>query len=493
MWLGSLIERHRARRPDALALRDVRRDVSWREFERDVHALAALLAERAAPGDRIAVIGANRVEILETYFACAVAGVVAAPVNPALTDPEIAAVLAPLDPVLLIGDDAARTRLAALLPGLPAVALEEIERLPDAAAPACGSTLDAPAAILHTSATTGRPKGVVVDQRSFAANAHAWLADVGSGPSAIYLNACPLFHGSMVIALDYLAAGATVCVLDRFTPQGCLTAISAWQVTQTFLVPSMIRLILETRALAETDLGTLELVLHGAAPMPSDLAEEAAERFCGRLQTIYGITEGGGPALTLRPDDKPSAPPVPGAACAGRPMLGTVARVAGPDGATLPDGEIGELRLSGDGVMKGYWKNPSATSETLPGGELNTRDLCCVDPAGLLWVVDRRNDLILRGGQNVYPAEIEHALRTSPHVADVAVVPAPSAYWGQTPVAFVQPSGPEGVDEAELVGLCVERLAAYKRPTRFIFVEEIPRNPAGKILRSRLRERAAEA
>jgi acyl-CoA synthetase (AMP-forming)/AMP-acid ligase II len=494
MWLTHIIERHRTRHADALALRDNRRDVSWRDFERDVTALAAVLREHVPAGGRVVVLSGNRVEVLETYFACARAGVIAAPVNPALTDTEIGYILDSLDPSLVVAEAAGRERLYAAYPDLPVLAIEDVPELAAQGGPEPSpAELTAPVAILHTSATTGLPKGVVVDQRSFQHNAMAWLGDVGVEPGTVFLNACPLFHGSMVIALDYLAAGATVCILDRFTPQGCLTALETWQVRHAFLVPSMVQLLLETKALAGTDLGALQLLLHGAAPMQPAVAEAATARLNVKLQTIYGITEGGGPAISLAPDDKPAGPPLAGAVCVGRAMLGVDVRIVDAEGEPLSRGEIGEIHLAGDGLMRGYWRNPDATAEVLRAGWLNTRDLGCVDDDGYVWVVDRRNDLILRGGQNVYPAEIEHVLWRSPRVADVAVVPAPSAAWGQTPVAFVKPVEPGVLEETELLQLCVVHLASYKRPSRFILVDTIPRNAAGKLLRTALRERAERA
>jgi acyl-CoA synthetase (AMP-forming)/AMP-acid ligase II len=491
MWLTHIIERNWTRSPERIALRDLRRDVTWAVLERDVAALAAVLHEHVPPGGRVAVLSGNRIEVLETYLACARAGVIAAPINPALTDTEITVILDSLRPSIVVAEAAGRERLYAGHPELPVLAIEDVPDLPAAAEPhRPPAGLTTPVAILHTSATTGLPKGVVVDERSLQLNAMSWLADVGAGDTTVFLNACPLFHGSMVIALDYLAAGGTVCVMDRFTPHACVSAIERWQIDQAFLVPSMVQLLLESRALDDADMSTLRLLLHGAAPMPAALADAATARLGVRLQTIYGITEGGGPTISLRPDDKPGNPPVPGATCAGRPMLGTQARIVGPTGASLPRGEIGEIHLAGDGLMQGYWQNPAATAEVLSDGWLNTRDLGCLDEDGYIWIVDRRNDLILRGGQNVYPAEIEHVLRRSPQVADVAVVPAPSAAWGQTPVAFVQPVEPGAVSESELLRLCVEHLASYKRPSRFVLVDKIPRNPAGKVLRAPLRQQA---
>ncbi|MFD9465722.1 class I adenylate-forming enzyme family protein [Streptomyces sp. NPDC060027] len=495
MWLTHIVRRGLDRDPDALALRDSRRDVSWRRLDRDVRALASRLRHDTLPGSRVLVLSGNRVEVLETYVACAAAGMVAVPVNPALTDPELGAIVESVEPSAAIVEAGFVARLGDLFPGLPLMDIADVAGLPDEEPESVrsegGGPTD-PVLILHTSATTGRAKGVVVDQRSLQANALSWLADVGPRPGTVFLNAGPLFHGSVVIALDHLAAGGTVCVLDRFTPQGCLAALQRWEVEQAFLVPSMVRLLLEAKGLAGTDLTKLRLLLHGAAPMPEELARQAHELLGADLQTIFGITEGGGPVLTLRPNTAVGEPPVPGAVCVGLPMLGVGLRIIDGEGRDVPTGIIGEIQVTGDGLMQSYWKNPEATADVLSGGRLGTRDLGCLDADGRVWVVDRRNDLILRGGQNVYPAEIEHVLRQSPDVADVVVVPLPSRLWGQTPVAFVQPVSPERFDESELLGRCVDGLAPYKRPSHFLPVERIPRNPAGKVLRAQLRSRASE-
>ncbi|MER5540008.1 class I adenylate-forming enzyme family protein [Streptomyces mirabilis] len=495
MWLTHVVRRGLDRDPDALALRDNLRDVSWRRLDRDVRALACRLRHDILPGSRVLVLSGNRVEVLETYLAGAAAGMVAVPVNPALTDPELGAIVESVEPSAAVAEAGFAARLAELFPGLPLMDIADVAELPDADpefTAAEGGGLADPVLILHTSATTGRAKGVVVDQRSLQVNALSWLADVGPRPDTAFLNAGPLFHGSVVIALDHLAAGGTVCVLDRFTPQGCLAALQRWEIEHAFLVPSMVRLLLETKSLAGADLSKLRLLLHGAAPMPEELARQAREKLGVDLQTIFGITEGGGPVLSLRPGTAVGEPPVPGAVCVGVPMLGAGLRITDNEGREVPTGVIGEIQVTGDGLMQSYWKNPDATADVLRGGWLNTHDLGCLDADGRVWVVDRRNDLILRGGQNVYPAEIEHVLRQSPNVADVVVVPLPSELWGQTPVAFVQPASPEGFDAAELLGRCVEGLAPYKRPSHFLPVERIPRNPAGKALRAQLRDRAHE-
>ncbi|MEY9931303.1 acyl-CoA synthetase (AMP-forming)/AMP-acid ligase II [Catenulispora sp. GP43] len=498
MWLTDVLDRNRLRHPDGIALRDRRREVTWAELHTEVGAFAGELARAVPAGSRVVVLSGNRLEMIETYLACAAAGVIAVPANPALTAPELAGILEGVEPALAVADEAGRDRLAREHPGLKTMPIELVPQMaaaqgrsaqPADSPPRPGS-LTASFAIMHTSATTGRPKGVVVDQRSVQLKALSWLAEVHCGPDTVFLDACPLFHGSVVNALAYLGAGATLCVLDEFTPQACLSALERWRVQHVLLVPSMVRLLLEARALATTDLSALDLVVHAAAPMPAELAERAAAALGAGLMAVYGITEGGGPSLALEPAERPGPAPVPGAACVGLPMLGVSARIARDDGSQAEAGEIGELWLGGDGLMLRYWRDPRATAEVVQDGWLRTRDLGCRDAAGLIWLVDRRNDLILRGGQNVYPAEIEAVLRDSPQVADAAVVPVPSAVWGQAPFAFVQPSAPGAFDEAALLALCVARLASYKRPVRFVAVDSIARSPAGKILRGRLREQA---
>lgn len=500
MWLSDVLERNRVRYPDGIALRDRRRDVTWDALYFEVGAFARELSRSVPLGSRVVVLSGNRLEMIEAYLACAAAGMVATPVNPALTAPELAGIFEGVEPASAIADEAGRTRLAAEHPGLKTVAIEQVAQFAAveaaSAQPAPGlprsATLTEPFAIMHTSATTGRPKGVVVDQRSVQLKALSWLAEVDCGPDTVFLDACPLFHGSVVNALAYLGAGSTLCVLDDFTPQGCLSALEQWQVQHLLVVPSMVRLLLEARGLATADLTALELLVHAAAPMPAELAEQAAAALGAGLMAVYGITEGGGPSLALEPADRPGPAPVPGAACVGLPMLGVSARIAREDGSEAEPGEIGELLLAGDGLMLEYWRDPQATAAVAHEGWLRTRDLGCRDAAGLIWLVDRRNDLILRGGQNVYPAEIEAVLRSSAQVADAAVVPVPSAVWGQAPFAFVQPAAPGVFDERALLALCVAQLASYKRPVRFVAVDAIARSPAGKILRGRLRQHAED-
>ena len=495
MWLREILYRNSVRYPDRVALRDARRDVGWGLLAAEVAALAGHLRRTIPPGARLLVLSANCVEMIEAYFACAEAGAVAVPLNPHLTDAEIGPIIGSVEPGLALADPDSRRRLAVTHPDLPVLCTDEVAGLartggngrpPAAAPPRRGA---GPLMILHTSATTGSPKGVVCDERVVQANAASWLADVEVRPGTVFLNACPLFHATMLIALHYLAAAATVCVLDRFTPQGTLAAIERWRVNHAYLVPSMVQLVLAAKALPGTDVSSLGLLIHGAAPMPAPLAAAARAALRVELMASYGSTEAGGPFASVHPDDRPAAAPVPGAKCVGVALPGYTVILRGDDGRPPGPGETGEILVAGAGVMTGYWRNKAGTDAVLSDGWLNTGDLGVLDGQGYVWLVDRRDDLILRGGQNVYPAEIEQVLRRSSAVADAAVVPGQSSAWGQTPVAFVQPvpGASESAVVPELIDRCVQELASYKRPSRFVILSQIPRSPSGKILRRVLR------
>jgi acyl-CoA synthetase (AMP-forming)/AMP-acid ligase II len=250
----------------------------------------------------------------------------------------------------------------------------------------------------------------------------------------------------------------------------------------------MLSMLLKLPDLAEHSPFGLQVIGHGAAPISNALARQATAAFGAALFSVYGITEGGGPSIVGQTDPE-LAPPRPGAAFLGTPVAGMGTRIVDSNGEPVQSGEAGEILLQGDGVMTGYWSDPAATEQVLRGGWLNTQDVGLTDDLGNYWVLDRRTDLILRGGQNVYPAEIELVLRAIEGVAEAAVVGVPSELWGQTPVAFVVPRSGSELTEADVLQWCAQRLASYKRPSRVEFVPEIPLSPSGKVLRRELRAR----
>ena len=258
MWLQQLLHRKTTRSPQTLALRDQRRDVTWARLGQDARALADAIGDHVAPGGRVVLLTANRVELIEALFACALTGTIAVPVNPVLVDREVEYILDRVGAQYAIADQSGRSRLASMRPALVTMPIEEVDA--QSKAPTgqisgldghTGGALTDPLVILHTSATTGLPKGAVCDQRYLQFQALSWLAEVRPDAGAVFLNAGPLSHGSMVIALNYLAADGTLCVLDQFSPHTFLDAVPRWQAEHTFLVPAMLKLLLESRRLTD--------------------------------------------------------------------------------------------------------------------------------------------------------------------------------------------------------------------------------------------------
>ncbi|MCX5214397.1 AMP-binding protein [Kitasatospora sp. NBC_00240] len=491
MWLTQLVERNRQCFPDRTALVDERRSVTWRAFDDRTAQLARGLAGLGIePGDRVAVLAVDRIEVLEAYFALARIGALFVPLNHGLTPAEVAGIVERTAPVALIGEAALLARHRDLpVPLRIEMESEEFAELgagDDRALPEVPD--DAPVAILHTSATTGQAKGVTVDQRSFRAIALGWLAVARPADHLTLVNCCPLYHGSMVVSLTYLAAGATVVLIPGFKPQTALAAIEANRATHVWLVPQMLRFMLRSKALDGTDLSTLREVLYGAAPMPVDIYQEAAERLKCGFRQVYGMTEVGGPFVTLGPEEHPAPESGPELIPAGRVIPGMSVRVLDPSDGQAQPGAIGEVCVRGPGVMHGYWDNDAATAaEVTVDGWIRTGDLGFIDGEGRIHLVDRCKDLIIRAGQNVYPTEVERALRTHPGVRDAAVVGVPDADYGEVPLAFVVAE--DEVRAADLLAHLAGQLAPYKRPRRIEFIDQVPRNPAGKTLKRQLRER----
>ncbi|MGW5652759.1 class I adenylate-forming enzyme family protein [Streptomyces humi] len=492
MWLTQLLERNRQCFPERTAVVDDRRRVTWtRLHERTEELARGLAALGIRRGDRVAVLSQDRIEVLESYFALARLGALFVPLNHALAAPEVTGIVERVGAVAVLGQaelldrhpdlpPSVRIRLAIDDPafaglGTDAPALH-------ASAPAD----DDPIAILHTSATTGRAKGVTVDSASFRAIALGWLVMARPTDDIVMVNCCPLYHGSMVVSLTYLAAGATLVLIPGFTPQRALAAVERHRGTHMWLVPQMLGFMLRSRSLRGTDLSSLREILYGAAPMPLDVfAEAVAELGCGFRQ-VYGMTEVGGPFVTLGPDEHPAPGDVSARIPAGRVIPGMSVRAVDASGHTLAPDAVGEIVVRGPGVMRGYWNDPEATDEITLDGWTRTGDVGFVDGEGRIHLVDRSKDVVIRAGQNVYPSEVERALLSHPAVRDAAVVGTPDPDYGEVPLAYVVTD--DAIRGADLLAHLAQVLAPYKRPRRIEFIEQVPRNPAGKILKKQLRE-----
>ena len=482
----------------ALVLGDSRR--SWQQLVDGADAVAnALTRDGVGSGDRVALLDKNNLEYFDVLLGAAHVGAVLVAVNWRLAAPEIAFVLSDAKAThCFVGPDFAAT-ITTVRADVPS--LRHVIGLGNAA-PSDTSYIDwiatptrqpTPAADtdptilqLYTSGTTGHPKGVMSSVTNLAASLDGAIATFGFDRDARVLVAMPLFHiGGAGWAIAGLASGATAIIVRDLTPCGLLDTLVNERITHAFVVPAVIEMLLAVPGINTADLSALRCLAYGAAPISADLLQRAQRSLDVGFFQIYGMTEATGAATVLAPFDH-SDPDRVGSA--GRPVAGMELRIVDPDNTeNVPIGQVGEVWVRGAQVMQGYWNQPDATNETIIGGWLRTGDAGYVDPDGFLHIRDRVKDMIISGGENVYPAEIENVLADHPGVASAAVIGVPSERWGETVLAVIVPrsSCPDG---QEIIEHCRQQLAHYKCPTLVEFVEELPMNPSGKVLKRELRE-----
>lgn len=451
----------------------------------------------AAPGDRLAIVMENRCEYLEIELAAWWAGLVIVPLNAKPHPSEIAWILEDAAPVACLTSPKLAGVVHEAVAGQPIRVVEvgsaayrrllEAEPLP--MAEVAGGAL---AWLFYTSGTTGRPKGAMITHGNLRAMTYAFFADVDQvGPREAILHAAPMSHGSGCYIAPMAAAGACHVVPESggFEPAELAALIAAWPGSHLFAAPTMVRRLVQWAVTAGPDLASLATIVYGGAPMYlADL--KAAHAVLGhRLAQIYG--QGESPMCITALDKVAHAK----AARAGRSDLlrsaGTAQlvielEIRGPDGRALPAGEVGEITARGASVVPGYWRNFEATARTMGDGWLRTGDLGALDEGGFLTIKDRSKDLIISGGSNIYPREVEDALLTHPGVREACVIGLPDAEWGEQVVACVVVA--EGTSEAELEAQCLARIARFKRPKRYVFLEALPKSAYGKILKRELRE-----
>lgn len=452
------------------------------------------------PGDRVALLAANELEYVEIQAACLRSGFALVPLNIRLTPRELGFILSDCAPGLLIagrGEDGRAAALAADAGIRHVLGLGAPEAVPSYDAALAGATPDPsadpddselPATILYTSGTTGSPKGAVIDRLGFTARVMINATELETRSSDVHQASLPMFHIAAFLSYAHIAVGATVVMLPEFTPELALRTMARERVTTTVLVPTIIGMLLESPVIDEVDLSALRLIIYGGSSIEPGLLRRAMARFgCGFHQQ-YGMTETGGQTI-LRPADHDPAD-TERLASAGTEAIGLEVRVVDDAGKPVPRGEIGEIVCRGPSVMLGYWNRPEATAETLRDGWMYTGDMGYRDGRGYLHVTDRRNDMIVTGGENVYPREVEAVLAEHPDIAEAAVVGTPDPTWGQLVTAVLV--GDAIPSDAELDAWIRDRLAAYKVPRRWIRTEELPRNATGKVLKHRLRTMLSE-
>ena len=452
---------------------------------------AVLAAAGVGRGDRVALLLHNGFEFVESLLACHHLGAVAVPVNFRLAVDEIAYILIDSGSVALIS--------GLEVDGLPDVGLRldvgsSYDEQRDGAAPhpeAAAVSESDPALMCYTSGTTGRPKGAVLTHGALVASTLSWIHEMRAGEDDVWLSGQPLFHiGGINGLLPFLVLGATSIVTPSgaFDAAASIESIERHAVTMCIFVPTQWEEICRSDRVERMDRERLRVAMWGASPAPRATLELMAATFPGAdIVSAYGQTEMSGATTLLKGPDATRK-----MGSVGRPMLGVELRVADDDLRDVGPGAVGEVVYRGPTVMVGYHADEAATAEAFAGDWFHSGDLATLDEEGYLWLVDRKKDLIVSGGENVYPAEVERVLREHPAVGDVAVVGVPHPRWVETPLAFVVPAAGASIDEEELIAHCRGRLAGYKKPSAIVAVDELPRNAGGKVLKRRLREAHAD-
>ena len=494
--IGSWTARRARMSPEQVAVVDDGREWTYRRLDerstRVAHALAGLGVGR---GDRVAYLGPNHLTFLETLFGTAKLGAIFVPLNTRLTPGELSYILADSGTSVLVhapSHDEHAPALRSLVEIPHVVDLDTCTRLAESS-PA--TPLDEPvgrddlAMIMYTSGTTGHPKGAALSHANVHWNSFNVLIDVDLAGDEVTLVNAPMFHVAALnqTVLPTLLKGGTVVLMPSFDPEATLKLVELHRVTYLFGVPAMFQAIADSPGWAAADLSSVRTLICGGSPVPQTVISTYQERGLTFLQG-YGLTESSPSGLFLRARESREK-----AGSAGTPCLFTDVRIVGPSGAPVAPGEPGEVLLHGPNVMTGYWNKPAETEAVLSAdGWLRTGDVAVSDEDGYLYIRDRIKDVIISGGENVYPAEVEDALLRHPAVAECAVIGVPDQRWGEVGRAVVVLRDGFAPDSGELLGFLAGRIAKYKIPKSVEFAGTLPRTASGKVQKARLRAALGE-
>jgi len=487
MNLASVLTDSAERDPDQVALRLDDMEVSYGLLDEGSARLAAVLADRGLePGDRVGIMLPNVPYFGVCYYGVLRAGCVVVPMNVLLKRREVAFYLGDSGATLMfgwegfaddakVGADEAGAECIVVKPGEFEELLAGVEPRRDVV----DRDSDDTAVILYTSGTTGTPKGAELTHENLKTNCEITRDMFGIGGDVVTLGALPLFHsfGQTCSMNATLAAGGTLSLIPRFDPGQALEIIERDKINLFQGVPTMYSALLHHPDHDKFDTGTLELCVSGGSAMPVELMRGFEDAFHCKILEGYGLSESSPVASFNRPDRERK----PGSI--GIPIEGVEMKVVDDDGNDVAQGEVGEIVIRGHNVMKGYWNKPDETAETLVDGWLHTGDMAKIDEDGYFFIVDRKKDLIIRGGYNVYPREIEEVLYEHPAVREAAVIGVKDDKLGEEVGAAVALKDGEDVSAQELRDFVKEQVAAYKYPRQVWFVDDLPKGPTGKILK----------
>ena len=492
---------------DKVFLMDETHQVTFAEFEARTNALArGMMAQGVKAGDRVVVMNHNSIELLEVYFGAIKAGAIAVPVNIFLAPGELEEIFRNIDPALPIVGGGYLDKFSQVKRdgGKPYVIgpqrgdfpnYESLIQGRETTPVICSADDGDPAIIILTSGTTGQPKGVMLTHRNLLSDAWASVISRRLQPGDVALVTAPIYQaGALGSMLANIFRGNTIILLNGFDPAKVLAAIERERVTTVLFVPTMIVKLLQFPGIDHYDLSSMKTVVYGSAPMPVGILKEAMQRFGWEFMNACGATETGPAYIAVLNYEEHHLDGSPAQErrlySIGKEGINASVRIFDEQNRELPPGETGEIVVRGPGIMKGYWRKPEETNEALRNGWYHTGDLGYIDEDGYIFIVDRKKDLIISGGFNVYPKEIEIALDRHPAVLESAVIGIPHELWGETPLAVVVlrkevPAPPAD----ELMGFLKGQIAGYKMPKGGIVLSEsLPRNASGKVLKRELRK-----
>jgi O-succinylbenzoate-CoA ligase len=503
--VGLFITKRASLNPNGEALVDTTRDrrFTYAELSARCNRLAnALVDSGLAKGDRVATLLMNGHEFVEVFFGTAKVGGVVVGLNFRLVADELSFILTDSGSETLVfgsqfadlatelharGAQGTKVRRwihvgdAADRPDF-AIGYEDMLANATADEPEIGAADDDLLFIMYTSGTTGLPKGVMQSHNTTLWSSVTALITADVRWDDRYLICLPLFHvGALNPLISSFHKGGTVVMMSQFDPVRIWEIFAEERINVTLAVPAMLNFMLQTFDSEKHDISSLRWVMSGAAPVPVPLIEKYAAMGI-EIHQVYGLTESCGPACLISPEDA-----LERAGSTGKAFFHTDVKVVDPDGNEVAGGQTGEVLVRGPHLMLGYWNRPEATAETIVDGWLHTGDIAEIDTDGYIYIQDRIKDMIISGGENVYPAEIENVLAGHAGISEVAVIGIPSAKWGESPLAVVVKQD-EALTADEVLRHCEGKLAPFKLPRHVEFIEVIPRNPTGKVLKRVLRE-----
>jgi long-chain acyl-CoA synthetase len=511
MVVGEIIRRSAVKFPKKTAVVSKGISLNYKTLNERVNRLAnALLKKGLKKGDRIGILAHNCYQFIEIYFAAAKTGGIFCPYNTHFNEKEIQNIINYSSPRFLFLDTDFENRVDSLNNDLRSVEhyicfkrpkrpfIEDYERLISG-----GEAVEPDARILEqdimsiffTAGTTGRPKGAMRTHRHVITNAITGVIELKVSYNEKALVSFPMYHIACEDNMGrhfFMANTLVIRSEEHFDPEKVLELLSAEKVTMCQFVPTMINAFLQCRDIDRYDLSSLRLMMYAAAPMPVELLKKALQRFKCHFAQFYGQTESGPLITILRPEDyvlEGSDRQVQKLASAGRPVVSCEVKIVNGEGNNVLPGEVGEITVRSEAMMRRYWRLPKESAKKLKGGWLHTGDLGRFDEDGYVYIVDRKDDMIISGGVNIYPREVEEVLYKHPSILEAAVIGVSDDYWGEAVKAVIVLKEKTATSEEEIIKFCGEHLAGYKKPKSVEFWQELPKSPQGKILKRAIRER----